>query len=168
MDQQSDIVTALGYLCFGSRLKRLGERMQAGVAQHLAARGDAVQPAQLPLLMALHLDGAMTVSALGERVGISQPGVSRALAVLEAERLVAVKTDGRDKRQRQVEITLPGKALMEDLSASLFPAVDRAVAALCTERGVDLLGEIGRIEDALATETLDRRIGRRLAEGAGG
>lgn len=158
--ESPDLITAMGYLCLGSRLKRLGERMQAGVAQHLAGRGEAVQPAQLPLLWALHLDGATTINALSERVGISQPGVSRAIATLEGLGMVTSASDGRDKRQRRIAITAAGGALMADLSRTLFPAVEQAVAQLCARDGLDFLGEIGRIESDLAAEPLEARIGR--------
>jgi len=153
-----DLITQLGYLCLGSRLKRLGEGMQAGVAQHLAARGLAVLPAQLPLLWALGEADALTIGALGERLGISQPGVSRAVAVLEAEGLVTVSGEARDKRRRVVAISPAGAALMADLKATLFPAVEDAVGALCDATGADLLAAIGAIEAELDRQSLAARI----------
>ncbi|ODT91706.1 MAG: hypothetical protein ABS86_02210 [Sphingobium sp. SCN 64-10] len=153
-----DLIATLGYLCLGSRLKRLGERMQAGVAQHLAARGLDVQPAQLPLLWALIESGPMTIGALGERLGISQPGVSRAVAALEAQGLVRPADPARDRRQRQIGISPEGEALMALLSRTLFPAVEQAVEALCRAAGPDLLGQIDRIEDGLGARSLESRI----------
>jgi DNA-binding MarR family transcriptional regulator len=157
-----DLIATLGYLCLGSRLKRLGERMQAGVAQHLAARGLDVQPAQLPLLWALIERGPMTIGALGERLGISQPGVSRAVAALEAQGHVRPADPARDRRQRQLAISPQGEALMAHLSATLFPAIEQAVAALCDAAGPDLLGQIDLIEDGLGVRSLDVRIADRL------
>lgn len=172
MDIRSDppryLIASLGHLCLGSRLKRLGERMQAGVVQHLAARGLAVQPAQLPLLWALREGGPMSVGALGERLGISQPGVSRIVAALEGEGLVTAASPGRDRRRRRIAISPAGEALMADLSATLFPAVRAAVEALCEAAGPDLLGQIDRIEDGLARVPLDARIAARLSEAAHG
>lgn len=153
-----DIITALGPLCLGSRLKRLGERMQGGVAQILAERGHGVQPAQLPILMALVERGPATIGALGERVGISQPGVSRALVALEAAGLVSASSAGRDKRQRLIAPTGKGQALMEGLRATLFPAVREAVEALCAEASTDFIGELARIEAGMARAPLDERI----------
>ncbi len=47
------------------------------VAQHLAALGHEVQPAQLPLLWALQEQGgAMTIGALGERLDRFDQGVA--------------------------------------------------------------------------------------------
>lgn len=162
-----DIITALGHLCLGSRFKRLGERLQAGVSGILAERGHVVQPAQLPLLWALRECGregeAMTIGQIGERVGISQPGVSRAIAALEAQGLVRFVAEGRDKRQRHIAMSERGDVLMDELDRTLFPAVERAVEGLCAAAGEDLLGHIARIEQSLEREPLDRRIVRAAA-----
>ncbi len=155
-----DIITALGHLCLGSRLKRLGERLQAGVSTVLAERGHDVQPAQLPLLWALREGGAMTIGQIGERVGISQPGVSRAIAALETLGLVRFVAEGRDKRQRHIAMAEKGNALMDELDRTLFPAVEDAVERLCTAAGNDLLGQIDRIEQRLEQDPLERRIVR--------
>ena len=160
---RQDIITALGHLCLGSRLKRLGERLQAGVSAVLAQRGETVQPAQLPLLWALREGGAMTIGQIGERVGVSQPGVSRAIAALEAQGLVRFTAGGRDKRQRHIAMSARGDALMDELGRTLFPAVDRAVEQLCLEADGDLLGKLARIEQALEQDSLDRRIGTAAA-----
>ncbi|MBT2185363.1 MarR family winged helix-turn-helix transcriptional regulator [Sphingobium nicotianae] len=165
IESPRDLIATLGYLCLGSRLKRLGERMQTSVAQHLGARGHEVQPAQLPLLWALQEHGgAMTIGALGERLGISQPGVSRAIASLEGQGLVRPTRAGKDRRQRQIAISPAGEALMADLSARFFPAVQRAVEQLCLAAGPDLLARIDRIEDDLADAPLEARIAAQLAK----
>jgi DNA-binding MarR family transcriptional regulator len=164
MESSRDLIAALGYLCLGSRMKRLGERMQAGVAQHLSALGLDVQPAQLPLLWALREDGAMTIGALGERLGISQPGVSRAVAALEGMGLVTCESAGKDKRQRQIAISPDGERLMARLADDLFPAVREAVESLCRAAGPDLLSQLDRMEDDLAAMPLDARIGLLLEE----
>jgi len=168
MESSRDLIATLGYLCLGSRLKRLGERMQAGVAQQLATLGHDVQTAQLPVLYALRDGGAMTVGALSERLGVSQPGVSRLVAVLEKQRLVTPATMGKDRRQRQIALSAQGEALMADLAATLFPAVREAVERLCVAAGPDLLDQIDQIEDDLATVPLDARIGALLGKTAHG
>lgn len=163
-----DIITALGHLCLGSRLKRLGERLQGGVSAVLTERGHDVQPAQLPLLWALREgelgSGALTIGQIGERVGISQPGVSRAISALEAQGLVRAVAGRGDKRQRRIALSQKGKDLMGELGRTLFPAVERAVELLCSGAGEDILGEIARIESGLEKASLDQRIRAMLAE----
>jgi DNA-binding MarR family transcriptional regulator len=158
IESSQDLITRLGYLCLGSRLKRLGERMQSGVAQLLLARGHDVQPAQLTMLWALEEAGPLTIGVLSERIGVSQPGVSRAIAALEAEGLVGRATAGRDKRQRCYALTDTAQVLMADLAEGFFPAVDAAVAQLCAAEETDLLKHLAAIEDGLAAEPLETRI----------
>jgi len=168
LESSDDLVAALGFLCLGTRLKRLGERMQAGVSAQLAARGLDVQPAQLPLLWALRSDGPLTIGALGERLGISQPGVSRAIAALEAHGLVTPAAAGRDRRQRQIAISPAGEALMASLADRFFQSVNAAVEALCNAAGTDFLGELARIEAGLAAAPMEDRIAGALRERADG
>lgn len=161
-DDPTDLITCLGHLCMGSRLKRLGEQMQSGVAAILSRRGLAVQPAHLPVLVALEeKEGAMTVGALGARIGISQPGVTRALLRLEELGLVAPTSGGGgDRRERQMTLTSAGAALTRRLRTELFPAVEQAVEHLCRAASGDMLATVERIEAALREEPLDSRIER--------
>ncbi|MGE4411805.1 MAG: MarR family winged helix-turn-helix transcriptional regulator [Sphingobium sp.] len=159
--EANDLITALGYLCMGSRLKRLGEQMQSGVAAILEQQGLDVQPAQLPLLVALEEGGPLTIGTLGMRVGISQPGITRALARLETLGLVApASSDHSDRRRHPVMLTPTGARLIRDLRSNLFPAVEQAVGALCRHASEDILGAIGEIEEGLHEESLDSRISR--------
>lgn len=155
---EQDLVTRLGPLMLGSRLKRLGEQMQAGVAAHIAGRGLALLPAHLPPLIALADNGPMTVGALSACVGISQPGITRALARLEALDLVAPAESTGDRRRRPMRLTPAGASLLATLRAELFPAVGKAAQTLCDAAPGDLLAAIAAVERALRANPLDRRI----------
>ena len=163
----NDLITALGHLCMGSRLKRLGEQMQSGVATILERQGLDVQPAQLPLLVALEENGPLTIGSLGTRVGISQPGITRALARLETLGLVApASSDHPDRRRRLVMLTPAGATLIRDLRINLFPAVEQAVRAVCRHASGDILDAIGEIEARLNQASLDDRINSAFAGAA--
>ncbi len=154
---RSDLIAELGFLCLGSRFRRLGERLQAGVAEVLRQQGIGVQPAQIPLLDALG-EGTMTVGALVERLDLSQPGVTRSLGKLAADGLVAIVPGKSDQRQREVCLTPQGKALLERLHAELFADVEDAVAGLCEGPAGGLLVHLDRLDAALAQEPLAQRI----------
>lgn len=158
-----DIITSLGYLCLGSRFKRLGERLQAGVAEVLAARGHAVQSAHLPILMALAVRGDANIGMLSQHVGISQPGITRAVAKLRALGLLKSVDDGADRRQTVLSLSKEGQALMEELRTTLFPAVDHAVAELCKSSQGDMLSELRAVETALDRTPLASRIEKEVA-----
>src|SRR5690242_8698529 len=97
--RSTDLIAGLGYLALGTRLKRIGEALQAGVGEALAAHRIAVQPAQIPIMVALRRSGGMTVGELATLLGQSQPGISRGLGEL-AERKLVQLLPGRDRRVR--------------------------------------------------------------------
>ena len=149
----SDVIRDMGAGFLGSRLKRLGERMQAGAARVLSAAGLEVQPAHMPLLVAL--DGhALTVGQLVQAVGISQPGVTRGVGQLARLGLVRAET-GIDQRQRRISLTDDGAAAVARAKLFVWPQVTEAVERLLGGRSSDLLAIIADVEDALAVTPLD-------------
>ncbi|MDE8652696.1 MarR family winged helix-turn-helix transcriptional regulator [Novosphingobium album (ex Liu et al. 2023)] len=161
-----DLIAELGYLTLGSRFRRLGERLQSGVAELARAEGIAAQPAQFPVLAAL-AEKPMTIGALVERLDLSQPGITRSVGRLVADGLVEpLAGDGGDMRQRTVGLSPRGRALLDRANARIFPHVERAVAAMCAGTGLDLLGYLDRLDAALAETPLDQRA-RALRDGKG-
>ena len=113
MHKSNDVVADLGYLTLGTRLKRLAEYLQAGVAETLSNRGYDVQPGQLPVLMAIAESDGPSVAELVIALGLSQPGISRTLATLKQAGLVNIRADKNDGRARRAYVTPMSAALME-------------------------------------------------------
>lgn len=149
METSADLVQRLGYLALGTRLKRIGEALQAGVNDAFVTRGIPVQPGQVAILVALSQSPGLTVGELVTELGLSQPGVSRGLGELARAGLVQLSADARDGRVRSTRLTDEGTALMTRIAATLFPRVAAAAAALCEGLKGDFL-------DGLAT--IDRRL----------
>lgn len=148
-----DILRDEGAIFMGSRLKRLGERMQAGAARVIADAGLPMQPAHMPVLAAL--DGrAMTVGELVQAVGVSQPGVTRAVGQL-VDLGLARSATGEDQRQRAISLTPAGEAAMARARHLVWPRLAAAVETACEGNAADLLSRITRIEDTIAETPLD-------------
>ena len=158
-----DVITSLGYLCLGSRFKRLGERLQSGVAEMLDSMGHSVQPAHLPILMALASHGACSTGLLSHHVGISQPGITRAVTRLRELDLVSLKSDSSDRRQTVISLSARGTALLDELRATLFPAVERAVAQICETMEPGIIAHLERIETALDRDPFGARVRAEMA-----
>jgi DNA-binding MarR family transcriptional regulator/N-acetylglutamate synthase-like GNAT family acetyltransferase len=152
-----DIVKTMGPLMLGSRLKRLGERLQADTARFIEQVGVGIQPSQYPLLAALDRFGPMTVNELVEVVGISQPGVTRNLARLIEAGLIETSRTHRDQRHKTMTLTDTGVAILERSKAEVWPHVQAAVNDLCAGLSGNLLDQLGGVEDALALSPLDQR-----------
>jgi DNA-binding MarR family transcriptional regulator len=146
MDIHRDIVADLGYLVLGTRLKRLAEQLQAGVSEVLAEIGVPVQPGQLTLLVALEKkEQGLTVAELVQAVGVSQPGVSRALGALQRSGFVELEGDADDARIRRPVLTPKAREMLDRIRASVFPSVSGAAEELC--KGLDLLECLATMEE---------------------
>lgn len=151
-----DVLAELGPVFLGSRLKRLGERLQAGAARVISDVGLPVQPTHMPLLTALD-GGPLTVGQLAEAVGASQPGVTRGVGQLAALGLVGTAT-GRDQRRRTVSLTPAGQAAMARIKVMIWPRVGRAAKELCANLDGDFLAQVAALEQRLAAASLDARV----------
>ncbi len=149
-----DIISERGALFLGSRLKRLAERMQSDVSRIVAEAGLPVQPSQYPLLAMLDRDGAMTVSALADTLGLSQPAITRALANLATLGLVETARDPLDQRHKHVSLSAAGVAVMTQSKRTVWPRVEAAVVALLAGLEGSLLDQIGVLETRLAARPL--------------
>jgi DNA-binding MarR family transcriptional regulator len=155
-----DVVRALGYLTLGSRLKRLGEQLQSQAEAVLQAHGSDLSASHFPLLAALDRLGAMGVGQLAQALGVSQPGVTRLLARLEADGLVGTEPGADDRRRRTVALTKAGRALVARCKKTAFPRIEAAVAEACAAPDAPLLAQLARLEAALQEAPLAHRVQR--------
>lgn len=155
-----DIVRDFGHLTLGTRLKRLGERMQQQTQRILDMHEVQIQAAQFPFLAAIDRLAPLTVGDLAEAVGVTQPGATRALAQLEAEGLVEIAQAKDDQRRKSVALTKQGKRIVEIGKRDVWPLIDSAVKDTCRKLTGSLLEQLEDLEDALAEESLDRRAER--------
>ena len=150
----TDVIRDMGAGFLGSRLKRLGERMQAGAARVIASAGLEVQPAHMPLLVAL--DGrALTIGQIVQAIGISQPGVTRGIGQLMDMGLVRAET-GSDQRHRTISLTDEGAAAFARAKLFVWPPVTEAVDRLLAGRSDELLAILTDVEEALAATPLEQ------------
>ena len=141
---EKDVVAQLGHLALGTRLKRIAEQLQSGVAEILAEWGSPIPPGQLPLLVAIGEGNALTVAQLVDALGVSQPAVSRMLSALQRARLVTMEADPDDARVRRAMLTPLSKQLLEKIRSVIFPKVAAAAAELCD--GLGMLDRLAEIE----------------------
>lgn len=160
----TDIVRELGLLALGTRLKRLGERLQAGTQAVMAESGVAIPAGQFPLLAAVDRLGPLTVGDLADALGVTQPGITRNVAQLVTLGLLVVKPSSDDQRRRMVSLSAEGRRVVERGRRDVWPRIEAAVAELCAELDGPLLDQLAAIEDRLAERPLRLRGTRHGAE----
>ncbi|WP_421917549.1 MarR family winged helix-turn-helix transcriptional regulator [Mesorhizobium sp.] len=159
-----DVLRALGFLCLGSRLKRLGEQLQADTQRLLDGLDVRVQSSQYPLLAALDRLGPLPVGELAQSLGVTQPGVTRSVSLLADLALVDVTQSQDDQRRRMVSLTTSGQRLVDVAKRDVWPQVENAVADLCRDLSGPLLDQLAAIEDGLAATPLYRRVEKGAAQ----
>jgi DNA-binding MarR family transcriptional regulator len=152
-----DVVQTLGYLTLGSRLKRLGERLQGQTQVVLTMADIDVPAAQLPALAALDRLGPLSIGDLSKALGVAQPGVTRITANLETAGLVSSRRKTGDRRVSTIALTARGRRLVERSKRTLWPAIDAAVAQACAGLSGPLLAQLKALEEALAAVPLAAR-----------
>ena len=153
-----DILEEHGLLFLGSRLKRLADRMQADAIEVFEAMELGVQPSQVPLLTALETYGPMTITEAVPALGISQPAVTRIVGgLVELDLVSATRTDG-DQRQKNLDLTARGRALVQRIKTTLWPPVGAAADALCAGLDGPFLQQIKALEQRLEDRSLASRI----------
>jgi DNA-binding MarR family transcriptional regulator len=160
-----DIVKGLGYLTLGTRLKRLGERLQSQTQGLLEEAAISLPASHFPFLAALDRLGPLSVGELTEAVGVSQPAVTRALQKLAGEGLVRSRQHAEDRRVRTVALSRLGRQLVSRARRAAWPGIAAAVADACEGPASSLLGQLTALEDALAVAPLNVRARRLPAQG---
>ncbi len=155
-----DVVMAMGYLCLGSRMKRIAERLQSDTQAIIDAEGFDVQASQYPLLLTLDRFGPASVGALSEALGVSQPGVTRMIAKLCETGWVRTEPQPQDQRKKTVDLTAQGRALIAASRARAWPQIEAAVRDLCASQSGSLLDQLAAIEVGLAERSLKQRAER--------
>jgi N-acetylglutamate synthase-like GNAT family acetyltransferase/DNA-binding MarR family transcriptional regulator len=159
----SDILAEMGPVFLGSRLKRLGERMQAGALCTIAEAGLPLQPGHTAVLAALR-GGAMTIGQLATTIGISQPGITRSVGQMAALGIVADKPVA-DQRSRLIELTPAGSAMAEAAAKDLWPRIGMAAQELLDGLSGPFLTQLAAIERELDKASIATRAGRAKPSG---
>ena len=156
-DVADDLVKERANLFLGSRLKRLGERMQGEVVRVAERAGLPIQPSQYPLLATLDRYGPLTVGELTQAMQLSQPTVTRSVAKLVEMGLVELSRLHRDQRHKTVSLTAAGDAALHRSKLMVWPQVEAAVAQMTDGLAGPFLAQLSAFERMLDDRPLDLR-----------
>lgn len=152
-----DVVRALGLLCLGTRLRRVGERLQADTDAIIAARGLEISASQFPYLASLDRLGPLTLGELATSVGVSQPGATRSVNALIRQGYVTAEPAADDQRRKIIALSAKGRRTVDIGKSDLWPRVTAAVSDLCTDLDGALLAQLDAIEARLDATPLAKR-----------
>lgn len=155
-----DIVKDFGYLTLGTRLRRLGEMVQANTQLIMQEHGIDLPAAHYPFLAAIDRNGPLTVGELADVIGISQPGATRTIGQLAEAGFLDLSVSDGDQRRKQVSLTKAGQDLVDYSTRDVWPGVEAAVRDLCANLDGSFLEQVAAIEDGLKHHPLIERMNR--------
>ncbi len=156
-----DLIADLGHLTLGSRMRRIGERLQATTQGYLDRQGVDIPVSHLTVLYVLRQKAPQTIGEIAQTLGLSQPGVSRMVDRLSAEGWVATAQSQSDRRQREVSLTGKAETLVVQAETKFWPLIEASVAATCEGLSGSLLDQLSGFEAAIAGGALDRELNSR-------
>src|SRR5687767_4431553 len=132
---------SLTLTAFGSRLRRLLERIYREVLAVYQAAGVRFEPRWYGVFAALRDDGPLTVGELSRRLGISHAAVSQIRTALEAEALIRGEADPRDGRRQALSLTGRGRDTASQLTP-LWSAIAAAVGDMLAKHAPTLPADL--------------------------
>jgi DNA-binding MarR family transcriptional regulator len=147
---------------FGTRLRRLSERLDREVQEIYRVAGFDFEPRWFAVVTALRAEGPASVGELAARIGVTHAAVSQVRSALAARGLVHALPDPADQRRQVLALTPEGQAAADRLEP-LWAAISDSTAELLAACAPDLLPQISRLEAGLASEGLAERVLARLA-----
>lgn len=142
---------------FGSRLRRLLERLDREVLAIYRSAGQRFEPRWYAVFVALRNYGPLTVGELSERLGVSHAAVSQVRTALEREGLIHGKADPQDGRRQSLSLTPKGRQTALRL-APLWAAIATATGEMLAEHAPALLTNLDNLEHALNRRGLRARV----------
>jgi DNA-binding MarR family transcriptional regulator len=156
-----DAIQQRGSGAFGTRLRRLSERLDRQVEALYRAHDVGFETRWFPVVALLNEHGPLSVGELAALIGITHAAVSQVRRDLIRHRLVRAKADPADRRRQILTLTPKGEALCRKLQP-LWRAVAQATDAMLTEAAPDFLEQFSRVEAAIENDPMDSRAARFL------
>lgn len=161
-----DLVRSRGAAAFGTRLRRLSERLDREVQTLYAERGLPFEPRWFSVVLALREAGPLTVGELASRLGVSHAAVSQVRAAMTRAGLVAGDDDPADRRRRTLRLTEDGEAVALRCEP-LWDAIRRTTDSMLAAHAPELLSQMDALEAALDDAGLKARVDRISPPGSG-
>jgi DNA-binding MarR family transcriptional regulator len=154
-----DFLGQQGARAFATRLRRLYEALNQGVAAAYREAGVDFEPRWFGLIALIRAQSDLDIGEAAAALGQSHVAVVQVANLLEARGLIRRTPARSDKRRRALALTAKGKALCEKLDP-LWDVVKRATDALLAEAAPDFLRQLDELEKALIAAPLEDRIRR--------
>lgn len=154
---------SLGYLVFGSRLRRLSEAFLSEVNKSYQALGIDFDASWFPVFYLLSQNDSLSIKELSDATGVSHPAASQLVTNLKSKKLLKSTTAKDDGRRQMVQLTKAGHALLERI-LPVWEAITITMNELAEAEPEcrHLLPAISAIENTFRSVSLSEKIVEQL------
>ena len=154
-----DFYRRVGELIFGSRLKRLSEKVLMDVTKIYRSLDIPFETSWFPIFYLLNEREKLSVTEIANELEITHSAVSQMVTLLEKKNVIQFLDDANDKRKRLIAFNEQGRSLMETISP-VWDSIQRCIRDLFTQRenSTYILTALHEIEDSFEKESLHTRV----------
>ncbi|MBO9733102.1 MAG: MarR family transcriptional regulator [Chitinophaga sp.] len=154
---------SLGYLVFGSRLRRLSEYFLMEVNKVYEQAGIPFDASWFPVFYLLSKQQPVSMIDISDQLEISHSAVSQMVTNLKKKGLLKTTPCKEDGRRQLVAFSKKGEELLQQIQP-VWEAITQAMEALATEnkQSQQILTAIAQIEQAVQQTPLSERIKQQL------
>jgi ribosomal protein S18 acetylase RimI-like enzyme/DNA-binding transcriptional ArsR family regulator len=156
-DAGTDFISDLGELAFGTRLRRLSERLMRDISRVYADLDIDFEARWFPVICLLTRQLPLSVTDIAKALGLSHPAVNQIAGVMASHELVSSRRDPSDDRRRLLVLTPKGRRTATILSP-VWETIAAETKTLIAESDADLLGILTRLETALNGRDMYERV----------
>ena len=154
---------SLGFLVFGSRLKRLGESFLQDVNKVYKSHKIGFDASWFPVFYLLSRKKQVSIRDIAAELEISHPAASQLVSGLQEKGLVQAAISKKDARKKVVSFTSKGEKLQQKIEP-VWTALQDAMKGLAHEgkKSRLLLQGLTELEENLQRQSLFKRIETQL------
>jgi GNAT superfamily N-acetyltransferase len=143
-----DLLSELGPLALGSRLRRLTERMTQEVMLIYKEQDIDFEPRWFPVYYLLSRRAPISIMDIAKILGISHPAVNQIAGEMIKHEIVHALKDETDKRKRLLALTRKGEDMLPSLQV-IWNDLQEAVNGLLDASDSDIMRAIHQMESTL-------------------
>ncbi len=149
----------LGFLVFGSRLRRLSEAFLSDVNSIYKAHKIPFDAAWFPVFYILSVEGEVSIRKISDELSISHSAASQMVSSLQEKGLIKSTVSKKDARHKVVAFTPKGQKLLQKIQP-VWKGLQQAMEELAGGEAESklVLTALAQIEDKLQEKTLLERI----------
>jgi DNA-binding MarR family transcriptional regulator len=153
----------LGFLVFGSRLKRLGDNFLNDVNKIYKQYDIPFDASWFPVFYILSQKGEASIKEISDELNISHSAISQLISSLQQKGLIKSVVSKKDARHRAITFTAKGQKLLGKIQP-VWNALQEAMETLANENAQSrkILDALTALEKNLQKETVFERVEKML------